>query len=291
MKISGKAFHADISVQYLLQLLLLKLMDVVLRLVDALRYLPARLKRVAKHLQKGLRNVRSAYREEMVSKILGGKTAYWWLEMLLLLLDCLAIGELYETLIDFAKFNSRPLYAWEKKLARPIFGRSINYQRIRIDEYSVAGPRQFQFCYVSFYCINSWGRMDNSLLIHELVHVRQYQKLGIVYIPRALAAQRSPEGYDYGGAQGLEAALLAGRSFQDFNLEQQADIISDYYRLREGYPPRWGRAGVTALPLYEHFAGQVRRGGWLAGWLAGWMDCWMVGLAGRDGWMVAGFVG
>ncbi|MCO6493658.1 MAG: hypothetical protein J5I98_34880 [Phaeodactylibacter sp.] len=258
MKFSGKALHVDVSGQYLLRLLLLKLAAVVLRLVDALRYLPARSRRVGRHLYLGVRNLRLAYEEGLVSRILGGRIAYWWLEFALLLLDGLGIGELYETLIDFAKFNSRPLSAWEKKLARPIFGKSINYQRVRIDEYSVAGPRQLSLCYVSFYCINSWGRMDNSLLIHELVHVWQYQKMGIVYIPRALAAQWGPEGYNYGGAEGLAAAQRAGRRFKDFNPEQQADIVSDYYRVREGYPPRWGNGGVTALPLYEHFVEQLR---------------------------------
>ncbi len=259
MKISGKAFYVDIRGQYLFRQLLLKLLSVLLRLADALRYLPVRLRRVGRHLQEGWQNVRAAYQEEMVSRLLGGRIAYWWLEMLLLLLDCLAVAEVYETLLDFTKFNSRPLHAWEKKLARSIFGKSINYGRVRIDEYALAGPRQFRFCYVSFYSINSWGKMDNSLLLHELAHVWQYQKLGIVYIPRALAAQRSPQAYDYGGARALEMARANGRSFRDFNLEQQAEIVADYYRIREGYPPRWGQASVTALPLYEQFIAQLRQ--------------------------------
>ena len=245
----------------MLYLLGVKLLAVLLRAIDAFRFLPSRLRRAGMHLLLGGQNLQQAYDEGMVSRILGGRIVYWWLEFILLLLDCLAIGEWYETFIDFTKFNSRPLYTWEKKLASSIFGIAINYPRVRIDEYSVAGPRQLRLCYVSFYCINSWGRMDNSLLIHELVHVWQYQKIGIVYIPRALKAQRSPEGYDYGGAQGLEAARLAGRSLRSFNLEQQADIISDYYRIREGYPPRWGRASVTDLPLYEYFVEQLRKEG------------------------------
>ena len=261
MKISGRSFHLEIRGQWLLHLLGIKLLAIVLRAVDAFRYLPVRLRRLGRHLWMGGRNLRAAYTEGAVSRILGGRIAYWWLEFFLLVLDCLAIGEWYECVIDFVKFNSRPLYAWEKKLAQSIFGRSINYQRVRIDEFSVAGPRQFRFCYVSFYIINSWGKMDNSLLIHELVHVWQYQKMGIVYIPRALRAQRSPEGYDYGGARGLEAAHQAGHSLHDFNPEQQADIVSDYYRIREGYPPRWGQAAVTALPLYEYFVQQLAQRG------------------------------
>nr|HQU59818.1 hypothetical protein [Saprospiraceae bacterium] len=271
MKVSFKKILRGINGRYLLRLLLYKLVAMALRAVDAVRYFPGRVKRLARHFQEGWGRLRAVPQSEFVSQTAGGSVAWWWLEFVLMVLDCLAFGELYEALMDLLKFNTRPLTIREKQLARPIFGKAINYERVRIDTYAFAGPRQFKLCYVSFYLINSWGRMDDALLVHELVHVWQYQRLGIVYIPRALHAQRTKEGYNYGGLDKLKECISTGGSLHDFNLEQQADIISDYYRLREGYPPRWGRAGVTALPLYEHFAGQVRRGGWLAGWLAGWM--------------------
>ncbi len=259
MKISAHNLFQNISVRRLLRLLPLKLLAMLLRAIDALRLLPRRVERVGRHIREGWGRLRSVPEQEFLSRTASGSVAWWWLEFLLMLLDCLAVGELYETLMDFVKFNTRPLSEREKQLARPIFGRSINYGRVRIDQHAFAGPRQFGLCYVSFYHINSWGRMDDALLIHELAHVWQYQRLGIAYIPRALYAQHTPEGYDYGGAEGLQAALAAGRSFHSFNLEQQADIVADYFRIREGRAPRWGHAGAEALPLYELFVRETSR--------------------------------
>jgi hypothetical protein len=72
------------------------------------------------------------------------------------------------------------------------------------------------------------GRSNVGLLIHELVHVYQYERAGSRYLIEALAAQRG-EGYDYAGPDGLKAARSAGRCLADFNREQQAQILQDYY--------------------------------------------------------------
>ena len=37
----------------------------------------------------------------------------------------------------------------------------------------------------------------------------------------------------------------------DFNLEQQGDIFSDYFRLKNGYSPQWGSATIRDINLYE----------------------------------------
>ena len=58
-------------------------------------------------------------------------------------------------------------------------------------------------------------------LVHEVTHVSQYQKYGIVYIIKALRAQRHG-GYNYKETW-LQTAL------NDFNFEQQADIAKQYY--------------------------------------------------------------
>ena len=100
--------------------------------------------------------------------------------------------------------------------------------------------------------------MQNSLLLHELTHVWQFQQLGAVYIPRALAAQRSVAGYNYGGVSNLSAQLSKDKTIFTFNLEQQADIVADYYRIREGYPPQWGKGSRIDLPIYESYIQQVR---------------------------------
>jgi hypothetical protein len=99
--------------------------------------------------------------------------------------------------------------------------------------------------------------MHDSLLVHEMMHVWQYQHLGVIYIPKALSAQYSLMKYDYGGKPGLMQAVEDGKKLLDFNFEQQAEIITDYFLLKTGRYPRWGDATYRDLALYEHFARQV----------------------------------
>jgi hypothetical protein len=160
-----------------------KISGVGLRLQHAVRWWPRRWRRLGRHIGHFC-----------------WSDPFWWLESLYLMLDILALPELYETLTDWVKWNSRPLRPDEIALLQPIFGSTIDYDRVRIDERAVLGPPQWRICYVSFYTINAWGSMTPALLIHEMVHVWQFQQLGSVYIPRALRAQRSTAGYNYGGA-------------------------------------------------------------------------------------------
>ena len=68
--------------------------------------------------------------------------------------------------------------------------------------------------------------MDKA--IHELTHVWQYRYYGDHYVSADLA--KNPEDYDYGWVTGLEAATKAGKSFGDFNIEEQATIVDHYYQ-------------------------------------------------------------
>ena len=95
--------------------------------------------------------------------------------------------------------------------------------------------------------------MQNSIFIHEMVHVWQYEKLGAIYIPKALSAQYTAEGYNYGGVEVLKQYMREGKDLLAFNYEQQGDIVSDYYRIKNGYFPRWGNGSRIDLPVYEYF--------------------------------------
>ncbi|NTU82906.1 MAG: DUF4157 domain-containing protein, partial [Chloroflexales bacterium] len=95
---------------------------------------------------------------------------------------------------------------------------------------------------------------EKALIIHELVHVMQYEKTGGIYALEALAAQHIGAEYDYGDAEGLRRARAEGKHFRDFNREQQAQIVEDYYVLRQ-------RPGQQSeLRIYENFIEELKRG-------------------------------
>ena len=52
---------------------------------------------------------------------------------------------------------------------------------------------------------------------------------------------------------------IRGKSFLDFNLEQQAEIVMDFYRLQHGIKTVWGKAKWQDTEVYiqilsPHFA-------------------------------------
>lgn len=238
----------------ILNFCLAKVQGVLLRLVDVFRWFPKRLWRIVNHL--GSPFVRIWKRPQEVFNF--SEHFYWLLELFFYVCDLVGLAELYESLADIIKFNTRPLDEAEKALVRKFFGNSLNMNRIRIDEYAFGGPKSHGFAYVSFYTINSWGEMNEDIFVHELVHIWQYHQLGSVYIPRALRAQFSHEGYDYGGMANLVLAIRTGKKLNAFNLEQQGDIIADYHRILKGKNPRWGAPTQEDLWVYEHLLGDLK---------------------------------
>jgi hypothetical protein len=72
-------------------------------------------------------------------------------------------------------------------------------------------------------------------LVHEAIHVYQFERIGTLYIGQALHAQwrLGRACYRYGGPAGLRQAWRAGRRYCTFNREAQAQIAQDYYRRRQ----------------------------------------------------------
>jgi hypothetical protein len=227
----------------------------IIRMIDIVRYFPKRLLRLTRHIwSKGhALYMTPSHWFDLRSH------SFWFIELFFLLLDLIGSGEVYEMLAEVVKFNTRGLTQREKAIAREIFGNQINVSRVRVDEFAFGGPRTHHFAYVSFYTINSWGHLNESLFIHELVHVWQYEQLGSVYIPRALSAQFSDEGYDYGGLAKLVKAVKSGKGLKDFNLEQQGDIIADYFRIKQGDHARWSLSDQQDLWVFEQLVAELRQ--------------------------------
>lgn len=218
------------------------------RVLRAIWLIPKRVYRLLVHMATG------------AEKLLHGpaKPRAWWEDFLFLVFDLLALPEFYETMMDWGKWPTRRLNSFETQLAKSVFGESLHLPLIRVDETASIACRKNHLKYVSYYTINSWGGIPPAIFIHELVHVWQYQQMGGAYIPRALRAQATKEGYDYGGVERLQKAIAEKRGLQSFNLEQQADIIADYYRVREGLAPAWGKATRADLAVYQQFVNELR---------------------------------
>lgn len=151
-------------------------------------------------------------------------------------LDVCAIPELMDLLWQNVKLNTRGLTAIEEQEARSIFGNRIDYRKVHIDEASfIAWTRaKLKKCsgmgVSTFHTINftrklntAPGNSDMKWLIHELTHVAQMEHAGSQYLIEAFDAQLG-SGYAY--------RLGAKKHFHEYNREQQACIVADYYFAR-----------------------------------------------------------
>lgn len=179
-------------------------------------------------------------------------SGWYLLEMLVRLMELAGMFALYDTLMEWVKWNTRALSAEEMTLARRVFGDQIRLDLVRVDDRAISTRwRKQAFAYVSFQTVNYWKEVRSSEFVHELVHIWHYERLGAVYTARSLRAQQSGEGYNYGGVVVLRERLAAGLGFLDFNLEQQAEIVMDCYRLQMGWKPAWGDAKKEDLDVYR----------------------------------------
>ena len=87
--------------------------------------------------------------------------------------------------------------------------------------------------------------------MHELTHVYQYEQVGSRYLGEAIyiLIKTKRDCYRYGGRDGLRAVKAKNGRFSDFNREQQAMIVQDYFTAME-------RGEETAV--YTPFIEQAR---------------------------------
>ena len=134
----------------------------------------------------------------------------------------------------------------ELREARRVFGDAVRYSEVRC-VFGTFGSA-FGYARTVFHTIYFPRTPSMPWLIHELTHVWQAERIGVWYIFRALWAQIRG-GYDYGGEERLRAVRAAGGTIASFNLEQQGEIMADYYtRLVGG-----GDVGA-----FEGYVGDVR---------------------------------
>ena len=127
--------------------------------------------------------------------------------------------------------DKRSLSEAELVAARKVFGVGLKYEAVRVEKMGsftelINGSR----AYTLGNTINLPGKAHAyphqyvSVIIHELVHVWQYQHGGWGYVPGALKAQILGDGYDFA------KALREKKPWVKMNPEQQGQLIQDAFR-------------------------------------------------------------
>ncbi len=161
-------------------------------------------------------------------------------------------GEFTDSVSDYMSENKvvhqalndsqKPLtdYVSENQLdeIKDIFGDSIHYDEVIINDSSATAELNAHLPgnsssrpFVLGNTINSADPISGEKLIHEMMHIYQYQTGGWNYIPEALGSE-----YDYTHQNLVNHSAdtnLHGNRLAQFNPEQQAEIVKDYYNLTQ----------------------------------------------------------
>ncbi|MEJ2750163.1 MAG: DUF4157 domain-containing protein, partial [Anaerolineae bacterium] len=250
--------------------------DAGMWLVNLIRDLPERLARLATTLWEGLQGVVTFLPEAIEALANGGlgglanwlwekakSGGRWLLTFVSRVFDVLGGPEIVEFIMHiFSK--TRPLNGEEIAAASAVLGPSaIRWGDVRVASgglLDIIFALNEKRAFATFHTINVPEGEGTDVIVHELTHVYQYETAGSIYLGQALHAQmtRGNDAYNYGGPEGLVSAQNNGRSFSDFNREEQAQIAQDYYlRIVVG-----GGTTLTSdqRQAYEYFINQLRAG-------------------------------
>lgn len=175
---------------------------------------------------------------------------HYTIELPLLILDVFGFPEGFGWLQSIFKPYARSLDPMEIQTAQSLFQDQVDLKKVKIDENSKLGTYRGKYAYVGYYYINSSSRLSLPVLMHELVHIFQYEQVGSPYIFRNLIAHWSKHKYNYGGLTRLKQILKDPETVHQFNFEQRADIVSDYVLITSGQKPEWGYADSTDSHIY-----------------------------------------
>lgn len=182
----------------------------------------------------------------------------WVLTLVSRVLDLAGVPELGELLLRFLT-QATPLTGTEIGAAAAVLGaQAVRYGDVRVVQggwlpllFARNRGRAFTFFHtIAMPTRGDCQRANLEIIVHELVHVVQYERTGSAYIGQALRAQAT-EGYFYGDADGLRYARARGKRYCDFNREQQAQMVQDYFV---------GCARHTPVDAYEPYMAELRAG-------------------------------
>nr|AOH37296.1 hypothetical protein BGP89_00050 [Luteimonas sp. JM171] len=142
--------------------------------------------------------------------------------------------------------HKRDLTAGELAIARQLFGESVDYSKVKIHNHgywmffglqqkhtAVTPNGQMYFPAAIYRDDFSISPEDMALFVHEMVHVWQRQ-LGYAVRWNGLSVSSR-------GASAYQYRIAADTTLADYNMEQQGDIVSDYYMIVVLGEPRYAR--------------------------------------------------
>lgn len=143
--------------------------------------------------------------------------------------------------------GSRPLTKGEIAMSKDVFGDDIDYSVPRVFRrtYAPVGQRRGVavapngniYFHPSDYVedFSAQGVSGRAWFMHEMTHVWQHQQ-GVSVALRGIFNRR----YEY-------LPLQPGKAFRRYGIEQQGDIVRDYYLLRQGYQVQ----GAPPISTYQ----------------------------------------
>ena len=142
--------------------------------------------------------------------------------------DLVPLAWVAESVFLLSGRDCHALDGQEIAIVQAVFGTGLEPRNMVIAGRSNFARKAGAAAFAAFHTIHTRVPMTEGLLVHELVHCRQYRAFGSRYIPEALWGQRWGGGYDFGGTSGLLEKRRAG-GLAAFNAEQQAEIVERWY--------------------------------------------------------------
>ena len=176
---------------------------------------------------------------------------------------------------DKAWEGTRALSGGERTQAQGVYQDSIEYDKVTITGGSVIGSTSRTLGNSIYLEDDEFEKGKSTLsgsgmntLIHELGHVWQYQHGGGAYIPNALGAQLGAyiKTGDRSNAYKWRDAQAQNLPWADWNAEQQAEAMEDYYKAKQRVDKAQQRGeepnptDANTIATLEPHVGEVRGG-------------------------------
>ncbi len=157
----------------------------------------------------------------------------------------------------------------ERSLLRRVFEETLPYPKLEVatNDHNIGGktnsltPEDVPYLSTTVWCADFSGpsvpKNDQSTFIHEFVHVWQHYHGVHKLVSAAWQFVRHVGDYD----EAYWYDLADSNDLTDYNLEQQAAIIEDFWRINSGLGILRNKGSVNSPEVYSRFADQVRSAG------------------------------